>query len=169
MTRIKAIASLAVALAPTSVAPAHAHGGFTFNFGIALPAPAYVPPPVVYTPPPPTYVSPYVPAPFFPPTRSVPAPVQPDEGTRWVQQSLNVLGYGPLNVDGLVGPATASAIMQFQAANGLAVDGIAGSATTYLSQRRLEATAAAASALAGPPPGPQAGAPATTASGGEVR
>ena len=50
-------------------------------------------------------------------------------GTTEVQTLLNAFGYG-LTVDGISGPATRSAVKDFQAKNGLAVDGIVGPATT---------------------------------------
>jgi outer membrane protein OmpA-like peptidoglycan-associated protein len=50
-------------------------------------------------------------------------------GMRWVQDALNrVLGL-QLTVDGVVGPATRSAIRTFQQRQGLAVDGVVGPAT----------------------------------------
>ncbi len=49
-------------------------------------------------------------------------------GMRWVQDALNrVLGL-QLTVDGVVGPATRSAIRTFQQRQGLAVDGVVGPA-----------------------------------------
>ena len=51
------------------------------------------------------------------------------EYIRWAQQSLNkVLGLG-LAVDGIMGPATRSAIRSFQQRRGLAVDGVVGPKT----------------------------------------
>jgi peptidoglycan hydrolase-like protein with peptidoglycan-binding domain len=55
-----------------------------------------------------------------------------------------MLGYGPLAVDGVQGPATWNAIAGFQANNGLAVDGIAGAATLAVLDHQL--------ALRAPPP-----------------
>lgn len=53
--------------------------------------------------------------------------------TMWLQTSLNqLLGSAlspPLVVDGLYGPKTQAAVMQFQTANGLVVDGLAGTIT----------------------------------------
>jgi hypothetical protein len=46
-----------------------------------------------------------------------------------VQTALNAKGYGPLKVDGNIGPATKAAIKKFQAANNLMPDGIAGTKT----------------------------------------
>lgn len=48
---------------------------------------------------------------------------------RWVQASLNKILGLRLTVDGIVGPATRSAIRSFQRQNGLPVDGIAGPVT----------------------------------------
>jgi hypothetical protein len=39
-----------------------------------------------------------------------PTPAQPDEGTRWVQSSLNVLMGAGLNVDGISGPDDPTAL-----------------------------------------------------------
>lgn len=46
-----------------------------------------------------------------------------------LQLALNRAGYGPLVKDGIFGPATRSALMRFQANNGLDADGMAGSLT----------------------------------------
>lgn len=46
-----------------------------------------------------------------------------------LQLALNRAGYGPLDKDGIFGPATRSALMRFQANNGLDADGMAGSLT----------------------------------------
>lgn len=48
---------------------------------------------------------------------------------KWVQTSLNALGYGPLTVDGNFGKISARALRAFQADHGIAVDGIAGGET----------------------------------------
>lgn len=48
----------------------------------------------------------------------------------WVQSCLNALQGAGLTVDGIYGPGTADAVMQFQKAYGLAADGIVGSMTT---------------------------------------
>ena len=53
----------------------------------------------------------------------------PVHDTRWVQQSLNALGLGPLTVDGDAGPATLDAIRRFQAAQGMYQDGVVGPLT----------------------------------------
>ncbi len=49
---------------------------------------------------------------------------------RWVQSCLNALQGAGLDVDGIYGPGTAAAVIQFQKAYGLAADGIVGSLTT---------------------------------------
>jgi peptidoglycan hydrolase-like protein with peptidoglycan-binding domain len=49
-----------------------------------------------------------------------------DHDIRYIQTELTALGYGPVPVDGLLGPDTAAAVRQFQAANGLAIDGVIG-------------------------------------------
>lgn len=46
-----------------------------------------------------------------------------------LQLALNRAGYGPLETDGIFGPATRSALIRFQRDRGLAADGIAGSQT----------------------------------------
>ena len=46
-----------------------------------------------------------------------------------LQLALNRAGFGTLETDGLFGPATRRALAQFQRANGLTVDGVAGSQT----------------------------------------
>ncbi len=49
------------------------------------------------------------------------------EYVRWVQSTLNELGYGPLKIDGEYGRLTKGAVMKFQAATAdLLVDGWAG-------------------------------------------
>src|SRR5262249_52844526 len=51
------------------------------------------------------------------------------EYIRWVQQSLNKVLGARLNVDGVGGPQTRSAIRIFQQRGGLKADGVAGAAT----------------------------------------
>jgi len=53
-----------------------------------------------------------------------------DDQVKWLQEALNDLGADPkLDVDGRYGPATRQAVRNFQAAVGIAVDGIAGPVT----------------------------------------
>lgn len=49
-----------------------------------------------------------------------------------VQSELNKRGYGPLNVDGQLGPKTNTAIKNFQKDSGIKVDGLAGPDTLAL-------------------------------------
>jgi peptidoglycan hydrolase-like protein with peptidoglycan-binding domain len=56
-----------------------------------------------------------------------PAPQTMD--VKWLQESLNTLGYGPLTVDGDYGEATKAAVRKFQQAHSLEVDGWAGVST----------------------------------------
>lgn len=51
-----------------------------------------------------------------------------------LQLALNRASYGPLETDGLFGPATGAALRRFQAAHGLCADGVAGART----QRALQ-------------------------------
>lgn len=46
-----------------------------------------------------------------------------------VQEQLKAKGFGPLEVDGIAGPQTYSAVKSFQEANGLEPDGLVGPAT----------------------------------------
>ena len=57
------------------------------------------------------------------------APSEGSEYVRWVQSALNQVANLRLQVDGLMGPATRSALRDFQQKNGLLVDGIAGPQT----------------------------------------
>ncbi len=57
--------------------------------------------------------------------------------TRELQEALKARGFDPGSIDGVMGRNTIAAIRAFQAANGLAVDGVAGPAT----QRALGAAA----------------------------
>ncbi len=70
---------------------------------------------------------------------------EPDPDIKEVQESLNALGYG-LTVDGRKGPATEKAVRDFQAKNGLKVDGIAG----QLTREKLKAAIAAPKANTDP-------------------
>lgn len=56
----------------------------------------------------------------------VPASVISDED---VQRALNDLGFGPLTVDGDIGPASRAAVKRFQLGNGLLADGTPGPRT----------------------------------------
>lgn len=47
----------------------------------------------------------------------------------WVQERLVRKGYGPLVIDGIIGPATRSAVRRYQREHGLLVDGIPGPVT----------------------------------------
>lgn len=69
---------------------------------------------------------PYVPT---PPIASGVAP-EPDCDTKWVQTSINTLGYmPPLDVDGSYGRDTSRAVQQFQRSYGIEVDGLVGAKT----------------------------------------
>ena len=77
---------------------------------------------------------------------------------RWVQQSLNTINRLRLDVDGILGPMTRSAVRDFQRQSGLAVDGVVGPMT----ERALIAAGAGqpptgrapSTAPAGPAPAP---------------
>jgi hypothetical protein len=57
---------------------------------------------------------------------------------KWIQTALNFLGAGPpLDVDGEYGPLTIEAVLKFQRANGLEVDGWAGDLTQEKLQQAL--------------------------------
>ena len=63
---------------------------------------------------------------------------KPEHTTKWLQTSLNSLGASPkLVVDGRYGPSTKKSVRQFQAANGLLDDGIAGPATYAAIEKKL--------------------------------
>lgn len=49
--------------------------------------------------------------------------------TRQIQDSLDLLGYGPISNDGALGPATREAVKKFQRQEGLSDDGIPGPIT----------------------------------------
>jgi murein L,D-transpeptidase YcbB/YkuD len=57
---------------------------------------------------------------------------------KWLQTALNVLGANPpLDVDGEYGPRTTEAVLQFQKANGLVIDGWVGDLTHVALQLAL--------------------------------
>jgi len=58
-----------------------------------------------------------------------PPPEVPHYDVNWIQTSLNTLGYGPLEVDGVYGPATHKAVSEFQKLHDLTVDSWAGAMT----------------------------------------
>lgn len=70
---------------------------------------------------------------FTPPRPPQPAPEAPVptvvETPRDVQRALNALGYGPLRVDGRIGPISERAVERFQRVAGLDVDGVPGPKT----------------------------------------
>jgi putative chitinase len=66
---------------------------------------------------------------------------QPDEDTRWLQESLDDLGVvPPLVIDGRYGPATTEAVKWFQTQAGLVADGNAGEVTRAAIKLRLSTT-----------------------------
>jgi lysozyme family protein len=82
---------------------------------------------------------PYVPAP--PISSGIAA--EPEANAKWVQQSINTLGYEPpLDVDGNYGRQTMRAVEQFQMSYGLDVDGLVGPATTLALRKALAELAA---------------------------
>jgi peptidoglycan hydrolase-like protein with peptidoglycan-binding domain len=86
------------------------------------------------------------------PVVPVPMPV-PSHDTLWVQQSLNVLGANPpLAEDGISGPLTMAALVQFQQMNGLSPSGVADAATIAAIERKLRTPVR-------PVPGPTPSAP----------
>lgn len=68
-----------------------------------------------------------------------------------VQQTLQQLGYDPGPLDGVMGPMTKAAIMQFQQDQGLAVDGIVGPDTRTAMDARLASQGQAVVELDSPP------------------
>jgi predicted chitinase len=64
----------------------------------------------------------------MPPVLKLTKPPTSGPAVRQLQQRLKALGYD-VAVDGVFGPGTAAAVKKFQAARGLAADGIAGAAT----------------------------------------
>lgn len=51
------------------------------------------------------------------------------KSTSWIQSQLNALGHYNLAVDGIYGPGTTAAVIDWQSKHGLAVDGVAGNQT----------------------------------------
>ena len=61
-----------------------------------------------------------------------PAPIAMPQGKAdpvWIQSSLNTLGFGPLQVDGVLGAQSKAAIVRFQRSKGLSPDGVVGPQT----------------------------------------
>jgi peptidoglycan hydrolase-like protein with peptidoglycan-binding domain len=68
--------------------------------------------------------------------KPTPAPLPVNDGftadhIERVQTILNELGYGPLDVDGSLGPATKSAVTEYQADHNLDADGLPGHGETF--------------------------------------
>ena len=106
--------------------------------GVFSSSPAPVPP-VSTPPPPPTTTQ----ATTTTTTQTAQAPNQTlnpgDTGAevKTLQTALNSLGYSLGKPDGVYGPATQSAVEQFQAANNLATDGVVGQETLAKLQQAL--------------------------------
>lgn len=62
----------------------------------------------------------------------------PDDFTKKVQLALYAAGFDPGKIDGKMGPQTVQAIKNFQEANGIKVDGVAGKGTWEKLQGYLE-------------------------------
>ena len=89
---------------------------------LALPVPSYVPSPPI----------------------SSGLATEPETGTKWVQATINTLGYTPpLDVDGSYGRETCRAVATFQRCYGLDVDGLAGPKTISALRAALAAFDAA--------------------------
>lgn len=126
--KTKVFAAALCATLALGAVPAEAHGGFWpgFALGAAL---SFLPPPVYY--PPLVYAPPTPSAWYYPPgapARLTPFSLQFDPGVQHAQAGLNAMGFGPLEVDGQLGPETYNAICRFQQLNGLVVDGVPGPA-----------------------------------------
>jgi hypothetical protein len=175
-TAVAALALAGAAVAVPVVAEAHSWGYGPLPWWQHPPRYDYAPPPAYYPPPAYAYPVPVPEAPNpglvlmrqalkslpgiiaaakAPPAYASVAPVAPpvalapDPTVRWVQQALNVLMHAGLNVDGIAGPATTDAIVNYQSVNSLPTDGIAGSATIAMISRQLNAASAVPPA---PPP-----------------
>jgi peptidoglycan hydrolase-like protein with peptidoglycan-binding domain len=75
----------------------------------------------------------------------------PAHDTLWVQQSLNTLGANPpLAEDGLNGPLTMAAVLQFQQANGLSPSGFTDPATLAAIERKVRTTVPGPTPSGGP-------------------
>ena len=131
-----AAAVLSLLLATIAGQPANAN----VRVGVGIGLPFFVAPPVVAPPPPPVYYAPppyyyYGPAYYGPPARGYygPAPAYgrpsggygapPSQVVAKAQQELASNGFDPGPVDGRMGPRTRSAIMEYQRAHGMNVDG----------------------------------------------
>jgi peptidoglycan hydrolase-like protein with peptidoglycan-binding domain len=68
-----------------------------------------------------------------------------------IQNALNTLGYGPLAVDGKIGPSSVAAIKSFQTKNRLNVDGVAGQNTKKQLQDAIATVAGFASNVGAAP------------------
>jgi len=109
--------------------------GLAYGLAAAA-APPYGPPPYAYMPPP-AYLAP---APLALP------PYSPT--VEWAQWALNGVAHAGLEQDGIAGPATVAAVMEFQRENRLQPDGYLGAATVEVLKHWLDAAAA--------PPAPRA-------------
>lgn len=108
-------------------------------FGVFSSGPAPVPPVTTQTPPP-TTASTSTQTATTPTTQAPSQTLQPgDTGAqvKTLQLALNSLGYSVGKADGSYGPATQSAVEQFQAANNLATDGVVGQMTLAKLQQAL--------------------------------
>jgi hypothetical protein len=99
--------------------------------------------PTVTTPPPPTTTHSATTQTTTTTTQAPNQTLKPgDTGAqvKTLQQALNSLGYSVGKPDGDYGPATQSAVEQFQAANNLAADGVVGPQTLAKLQQALSST-----------------------------
>jgi peptidoglycan hydrolase-like protein with peptidoglycan-binding domain len=123
------------------------------------PSPPAAPPFIPVSPPAPPGPSPAPPGGFTPVVVVVPRnPTAEAMSPRDVQDGLNQLGYGPLVVDGQIGPKTRAAISAFQRANPpLVVDGIVGPQTKSILMARLAALHGSSVVIPPAPPSPAPG------------